>query len=460
MEKEFYEELEKRITLVLSNDKMIAKTIVVILEEDDLVFKEQLKLFGKDILLKKIHEKNISYGIDENAINNLFSKGVYNTEIVIAKGLYPIRGEDGILKYHFNKTLTKSPKLLDNGTVDFHELDIIQNVTSGTLLVSYKPHIENQTGYDITGKPLKLSPVKKYAVPKGKNTKLSDDGLKLLADSDGNVEIIDGKVCVSQVFEVKNNVDLSTGDIYFRGDVLIRKNVITGFTVRATGSISVDGFVEAAYLYAGGDIFLKNGVQGANKGIIKAEGNIVAKFAESVNIYAKGDITIGAIMNSQIESEGNVIAQGKKGFIIGGTTYAHNKVECWALGNMAEIPTVVEVGFTKNKSERYLELKDLINKLAKDLESLDVGIIRNTGVRRLELMRKKIEKNAAYKNYIAEYSKLSYLRERESELTVQVHNNTYPKVSIYMGSFGITTSCIEKDAKFKLIKDGITNINL
>lgn len=451
------EAVEKSIILSISEDKMSA-TVMVIKPTDESTA-DTLKLMGKDILLNKIAEKNICYGINKEIIPVIFKKQIYDREIVIAQGLPAVEGRDGHLEYFFNKDIVKAPKLLENGNVDFHDLNILQNVEKGALLSSYTPHIENQDGCDITGKIIKLKPVKKYAIPKGKNTAFSEDGLKLFAQKDGNVEFIDNKICVSDILEIKGDVDLATGDIYFRGDIIVKENVITGFTVKATGSISVNGFVEAAYLYAGGDIILKNGIQGSNKGIISADGSLVAKFAESVNIHVKGDITIGAILNSNISCEGNLVSQGKRGFIIGGKVSAHNKLKAWSLGNMVEIPTTIEIGFTQSKSKRYYELKELINKLSEELEDLNYKIKNATQFTRLGLMREKVKKDAEYKGYISEYSRLVELKEKPSESIVEVQNVVYPKVNIYIGNYRYTTKSVINNAKFKVVGDKIIDIN-
>ena len=92
---------------------------------------------------------------------------------------------------------------------------------------------------------------------------------------DGHVELTDGKVFVSDTFEVLADVDTSTGDINYDGNVHIKGNVRTGFCVRAKGDIIVDGVVEGAELYSDGQIILKRGIQGMNRGLLQAKGNII-----------------------------------------------------------------------------------------------------------------------------------------------------------------------------------------
>ena len=94
---------------------------------------------------------------------------------------------------------------------------------------------------------------------------------------DGHVSLVEGKVFVSDVYEVEN-VDLSTGNIDFEGSVQVKGNVSSNFVIRAGGNVIISGVVEGAYIEAGGNIIIARGMNGMTKGILKAGGNIVAKF--------------------------------------------------------------------------------------------------------------------------------------------------------------------------------------
>ena len=52
----------------------------------------------------------------------------------------------------------------------------------------------------------------------------------------------------------------------------------------------------------------------------------------------------------------------REGVILGGYTQAKLGIECFALGNVAEIKTVVEVGTDREDLQRYQELVKQIEK--------------------------------------------------------------------------------------------------
>ena len=97
------------------------------------------------------------------------------------------------------------------------------------------------------------------------------------------------------------DVDASTGDIEYDGNVMIPGTVRTGFTVKAKGDIQVNGVVEGATLIAGGNIVIKRGVQGMSRGRLVSGGDICAHFFESANVEAKGDVL--ADLNEDLAAE-------------------------------------------------------------------------------------------------------------------------------------------------------------
>lgn len=78
---------------------------------------------------------------------------------------------------------------------------------------------------------------------------------------DGHVSLVEGKVFVSDVYEVEN-VDLSTGNIDFEGSVQVNGNVSSNFVIRAGGNVIISGVVEGAYIEAGGNIIIARGMNG------------------------------------------------------------------------------------------------------------------------------------------------------------------------------------------------------
>ena len=69
---------------------------------------------------------------------------------------------------------------------------------------------------------------------------------------------------------------------------MIHGSVESGVTIKATGSITIDGNVEACNLEAGKDIILRSGMVGGNKAHVRTKGNLYAKFIEYTVIQVEG----------------------------------------------------------------------------------------------------------------------------------------------------------------------------
>ena len=67
-------------------------------------------------------------------------------------------------------------------------------------------------------------------------------------------------------------------------------------------------------------------------------------------------------MNCDIKSEGMVHVSGRFGIIVGGSVRAIQEVEATMIGNMAEIPTTIEVGTSEELPKKLKELDVSIKK--------------------------------------------------------------------------------------------------
>ena len=82
---------------------------------------------------------------------------------------------------------------------------------------------------------------KSVPLPKGRNTEITEDGDTLIASMPGHVEFSGSTFQVKPVLDIDGDVDFSTGNIKFVGDVNIKGDVLSGFTVRSAGNIQVGG---------------------------------------------------------------------------------------------------------------------------------------------------------------------------------------------------------------------------
>lgn len=335
----------------------------------------QGKLMTPDDVMALILNAGVTMAVPEKVQVILRNKR-YSRKYTIAEGRQPVNGIDGYLQYHFdNSNLRPKPKIMDDGTVNFHQLGIFRLCNRGDVLVTSVPPKDGENGSDVYGNPIPFPKGRlPLPIPKGKNTIISEDGLHLIADVSGQLVLGEGKINISPCLEIQGNVDNSTGDIDFNGMVTVRGNVVSGFTVKAIGNIEVHGVCEAATLITDGNIVLGNGAQGSDKAVLTAAGDITAKFIESCRVNAGGNIMADSILKSTVKCGGNVTLSGRNGLLVGGSLIAGNKLQAKTIGSPMGTATEVEVGASPDELIKHRELTAEYAKVKSDYEKCDMAV--------------------------------------------------------------------------------------
>lgn len=333
-------------------------------------------------IINRLEQNGIRYGILEDNIKILLKGRLYCTDVLVAKAKMPVHGADAQITYHFDVDKTCKPAMDESGNVDFHQLDMIENITEGQLLATLTPADPGTPGIDVTGGTLKPKKVKQLALKHGKNIHLSEDKCEMYADVSGNVTLVDDTVFVSNQYEVPADVGASTGDIEYDGSVLVKGNVLTGYKIKATGDITVNGVVEGATLITDGKIVLKRGIQGKGQASLQAGGDVISNFIESANVICSGKIMTDAVMHSKIQAGDDIIVKGKRGLIAGGSMRTKTRIEAKTIGSTMGTMTELEVGVDPKITERYRILEKEMDSLASERE----GLLQN-----VMLLKKRLE---------------------------------------------------------------------
>ena len=326
---------------------------------------------GKDVDLEAIksglQNKKVTFGVIERRLQDIIHNFIYNKDMVIAKGSESIPGRDGKYELLFKVDKDLKPKEQDDGSVDFHNLEIVENVKKDQVLCSIIQPTNGINGMTVTGETISSAPGKPIPNLLGKNTKYNEDETAILSTVDGQVDIVTGKINVNETFVINSNVSNATGNIRSLGNVIINGRVEAGFIVEAKGNIEVNGNISSATLKAGGNIVLRSGVIGSK---IYCDGDLTTRFIENSHVLAKGQISAAYIMNSQIKCGKTLQTIGHKATIVGGICIAGENIETSNLGSSAHVKTFIQIGTDSNSMERQEELKKEIPLLEDKMESL------------------------------------------------------------------------------------------
>ena len=334
-----------------------------------------IKLEAKDIINDLAFHK-VKFGIDENVIKDFLENRHYCYNYIIALGQQPVHGKDAKIEYFFNTNKNLQPKRNEDGSVDYKELNTISHVHAGDLLARLHKEDPGKPGMNVYGDEIKPRTVRPLRLEYGNNITINEERTEIYSEVTGHANYLNGKVFVSNVFQVPADVDNSVGNIEYNGSVEIKGNVKAGFSVKATGDIIIDGVVENAYVESAGQIIVKRGIHGMHKGVLRAGKNVLAKYIENATVYAGGYVEAEAILNSDVSATGEVRVHGKKGLINGGTIRAGRSIEVEYAGTDMGTYTTLEVGIEPERKQRYLDLSKEVTKRGKELEDMKV-IINN-----------------------------------------------------------------------------------
>ena len=213
--------------------------------------------YTRDEILQELKNKNVVYGIIDEAVNEAAS-GKEVKELIIAKGDKPIDDEEDKIKLYFDNKSAKQQDDDFNGTVDYRNINSIVNVKEGDVIAELIQGKTGKDGTDLSGKAIKRKLKKNKELIARDGCKI--EGNKVIATMEGKPSASNGVISVNQVLEVNEDVDMKSGNIRFVGNIIIRKNIAEGMSVEAGNSIEVDGNIEKAKIIAGGDSCIRGSI--------------------------------------------------------------------------------------------------------------------------------------------------------------------------------------------------------
>ncbi len=325
----------------------------------------------KDKIMSELTSKNIIFGIDGDAIDEMLAEMQVAKDYLVAKGKEPVHGKDGYVDYKFKTNKDFEPDIDEAGNINFKSLHIVDSITEGDELAKIYFPSNGEDGTDVFGKIAKgrrgLNPVISYD---DASVEKLEDGT-LVSKVAGAARLSKGKVYVENQFVVKGDVGPASGNIDFNGNVIVTGNILTDYEVRATGDVEVKGSIEGGSVYAGGNLIVQKGIIGMDKGIVVVEGFLHSKYIQSCKVICNDNITVESLLYCKVNCKKTITVKGRKGVINGGVCKAATLIDVKQLGSHMCTKTVVEVGIDPELIDRYRELKESIKASATQIEKLD-----------------------------------------------------------------------------------------
>ncbi|MDV6379234.1 FapA family protein [Sporosarcina sp. GW1-11] len=366
--------------LYITPNKMKAELLIHATNEEFSAEKERFIQSAEELL----NNKHIQYDKEQLASMPFLP----SNPILIALGKEPVTGENAKITYI--DMPDRKPTIREDGSADHYELNFVTSIAKGQWLGEKIPAKEGIEGCNIFGEPI--------AAKKGEDEKLvydrksvgefEEDGkIVLRALFGGALEEMNGAVSVGKQLVIAGDVGTETGSIRFDGSVLVYGTVSAGFSIHATGDISIEGkegITNAKEITSEeGDVYIKGGVFGAGETIIQAKNNVFVKHANNCKIYGR-KVHVGLYsLGSEIYAE-HIHIDRHKGKVIGGILEALFSIECAYAGNPHERLTKLIVKGVSIEGEM-----ESIQRLAEQLKS------EHEDLKKIELTLEKMEQAKA-----------------------------------------------------------------
>lgn len=313
---------------------------------------------GSDIseenLRSALAHDRIKAGILEETVKSIAKDHIYDQVLLIAKGVLARNGIDGTIKDHFERVVQLEFEEDENGSVDYKTLNNIQSVKEGEVICEITPAIPGEDGMTVEGQkyPCTVKGIS-VSVPSGRNTQLTDDGTLLISQKTGHVTFSNGKFQVDPLLKINGNIDNSTGNLDYDGDIFISGDVRNGFTVKATGGIDIRGSVEGAQITAQGPITIASGMSGNGRGTLTSDSYIKCRYLEHCTVKAGGNVYAESIINSKVQSGDEIMVTSGIGVIIGGSLLAASNINANVIGSKVRrlITELIIANVPKNVEE-------------------------------------------------------------------------------------------------------------
>lgn len=331
---------------------------------------------GKEIsltdVLNCLKSNKIKMGLSKPKIQALLSQLNFlppgeSSQNDIAQGKAPIHGTNARIerKVSLARERLLQPQEREDGTVDMRNLGAMIMVKPKDLLMEKKPATTGTPGYTVHGDVILQKPGQDKPMNPGDGTEFDPkDPYRLIANVAGQPVETKTGMQVDDVLQIKD-VDVRYGNVDFKGSILISGDVHEGMVVKASGDITVMGFVDSATLHAAGDVIVSKGIIGrqikANELSTKitAEGQICAQFVQYSELTAKGNVLVTKqLLHSNTRSDLVITVSdqtARRGDLIGGQATAGHGIHAVIIG--AKVGTKTELFCAMDQSELKNDLK-------------------------------------------------------------------------------------------------------
>lgn len=405
---------------------------------------------NRDLILTRVRAHLVDLGISDSErldeamgrLENAIPSGPNLEDVVLLEGMPPTPPVDESITWGGNfhaKGFVIDP---NTGRADYRRKLADVSVSQGQLLAEVVPGSPGESGQDVFGRFVPPREPRTANIREGKNVRFEPGTRRYFAAESGRIRYVQGMLSVDDVYRVKGDAGLRTGNIDHPGALIVDRDIQTDTVVRAKGDIDVGENIEDAHVESGGNIMVNGGISCKTRGTIKVAGSLHARFIRNADIIAGGDVYVESEINQcMIKTRGCVIA--RQGRVVGGHITALKGIETQNLGSDGCIPGEFIVGrdytmeaTVKAKKEELESIREVVMKMRNTIAPLRAkrDALTPRMITQFEQLSAELSKREAlFKEKDRELQAIFTATRRAAVCHVYVHGTLFPDNLVQLG---------------------------
>jgi len=353
---------------------------------------------------------------------------------IIAKGMPSKPVLQHQYQFHFS-TGKNVGQVKGSDQIDYKSKGVIKYLQPGDVLLEINLGQEGVPGRLVDGSVTKntpLTPLRKYKAGPGVALEEKDKTIIYSATTPGQPLLKGDQLEISEIYQLKGDVDLETGHIKFAGPIEISGSLLADFKIISNADVSIGKTISGS-IKTKGNLTAKGGIIGSETEKIIVGGELICEYISTAqHIQTGGPITVSKhIINSHIISNQTVSCQES---ITGESKIsAFYGVTCAELGNDQGSETSIEIGDATDLNERLKKIEEFLEPLTAE----SIAIVDQLGMQVLMKKdtsilpeEKRPEADKLLQKYLAIEENAGRLKAKKSELEAKAEAGLKARVTV------------------------------